>query len=431
LFNTGDVLTAAQVNTYLNEQTVMVFADSAARTTALTSVLAEGMVSYLQDTNAVEVYNGTAWVSIAADQTPLTTKGDLFTFSTVDARLAVGNSGETLVADSAATTGLRWQGNYAAGKNKIINGAFDIWQRGTSFTNQTTNAFTADRWRVTSSNSTIDVTQSTFTPGTAPVAGYEGQYFATLAAEATDTDARFQQAIEDVRTFAGQTITVSFWAKSTVTTDALRWIRYQQSFGSGGSSVVNTDSAAITLTSSWVRYSVNIAVPSISSKTIGTGSFVNIIFGLKASTAQTLDLWGVQVEAGNVATAFQTATGTLQGELAACQRYYFRINGGQAFYPLTTGGFSNTTTTILAVTPFPTEMRIAPTALEQSGTAANYGINESGGGYTCSAVPGFNAATKTSGAVQFTVASGLTIGRGAWGRNDNNSTAFLAWSAEL
>jgi hypothetical protein len=66
LFQTGDVLTAAQVNTYLNEQTVMVFASATARTSALTSVLAEGMVSYLQDTNAVEVYDGSAWVGIGA-----------------------------------------------------------------------------------------------------------------------------------------------------------------------------------------------------------------------------------------------------------------------------------------------------------------------------------------------------------------------------
>ena len=65
LFNTGDVLTAAQVNTYLQEQTVMVFASSAARTSALSGVLAEGMVSYLQDTNAVEVYNGSAWVGVS------------------------------------------------------------------------------------------------------------------------------------------------------------------------------------------------------------------------------------------------------------------------------------------------------------------------------------------------------------------------------
>jgi len=65
LFNTGDVLTAAQVNTYLQEQTVMVFANSTARTTALSGVLAEGMVSYLQDSNAVEVYNGSAWVGVS------------------------------------------------------------------------------------------------------------------------------------------------------------------------------------------------------------------------------------------------------------------------------------------------------------------------------------------------------------------------------
>jgi hypothetical protein len=78
LFNTGDVLTAAQVNTYLNEQTVMVFASSAARTSALTSVLAEGMVSYLQDTNSVEVYDGSAWVSIGSsgDITGITTGTD-------------------------------------------------------------------------------------------------------------------------------------------------------------------------------------------------------------------------------------------------------------------------------------------------------------------------------------------------------------------
>jgi len=66
LFNTGDVLTAAQVNTYLQEQVVMVFADAAARTTALSGVLAEGMMSYLKDTNAVEKYDGSAWTAIAA-----------------------------------------------------------------------------------------------------------------------------------------------------------------------------------------------------------------------------------------------------------------------------------------------------------------------------------------------------------------------------
>ena len=147
LFNTGDVLTAAQVNTYLQEQTVMVFASSAARTSALSGVLAEGMVSYLQDTNAVEVYNGSAWVGVsgAGDVTevqagtgisvasgtgpiPVVTntmatavdaKGDLIVGTGADtfARLAVGTNGHTLVADSGAATGLA----YSAGIPVVLN----------------------------------------------------------------------------------------------------------------------------------------------------------------------------------------------------------------------------------------------------------------------------------------------------------------------
>jgi hypothetical protein len=116
LFATGDVLTAAQVNTYLNEQTVMVFADSAARTTALSGVLAEGMMSYLQDTDSVEVYDGTSWTAVGGGSSPLTTKGDLYTFSTVDARLGVGANGTVLTADSAETTGLKWAAPAAGGK---------------------------------------------------------------------------------------------------------------------------------------------------------------------------------------------------------------------------------------------------------------------------------------------------------------------------
>lgn len=139
LFNTGDVLTAAQVNTYLQEQTVMVFASSTARTTALSGVLAEGMVSYLQDTNAVEVYNGSAWVGVsgAGDVTevqagtgisvasgtgpiPVVTntmataidaKGDLVVGTGADsfARLAVGGTnGHSLQVDSSTATGLKW-----------------------------------------------------------------------------------------------------------------------------------------------------------------------------------------------------------------------------------------------------------------------------------------------------------------------------------
>ena len=97
LFNTGDVLTAAQVNTYLMQQSVMVFANSTARTTALSGVLAEGMLSYLQDTNAVEKYDGSSWAAIAAGDIEGVTAGTGLTGG--------GTSGTvTLAIDSTVAT---------------------------------------------------------------------------------------------------------------------------------------------------------------------------------------------------------------------------------------------------------------------------------------------------------------------------------------
>jgi len=65
LFSTGEVLTAANVNSYLMNQTVMVFASAAARTTALSGVLAEGMISYRTDSHILEYYTGSAWSAVS------------------------------------------------------------------------------------------------------------------------------------------------------------------------------------------------------------------------------------------------------------------------------------------------------------------------------------------------------------------------------
>jgi hypothetical protein len=216
---------------------------------------------------------------------------------------------------------------FIAGKNKIINGDFGIWQRGTTWTDPAFGTYTSDRYYVGNDGTgSKTFSRQTFAAGTAPVSGYEGTYFfraSQTTAGSGGTYSIFGQKIEDVRTYSGQTVTLSFWAKSAATSSVAVTVR--QDFGSGGSGSVDTTILASTATTTgWVRYTGTVAIPSISGKTIGTGSNLTVIFSLPINTTYTLDFWGIQLEAGSVATPFTTATGTTQGELAACQRY-FRI----------------------------------------------------------------------------------------------------------
>jgi len=310
------------INGVLLERGVDYVATTGTTITGLTALVASDIATVVSPSS----FN----VANAIPLSTVTAKGDLIvgTGASTETALNVGADGTTLVANSSSSTGVAWAGPLlAAGKNKIINGDFGIWQRGTSFSNPAAGTYTADRFVVwhDGSGATRTISQQAFTPGTAPVTGYEGSYFFRYDVSAVGTGNTYQNIeypIENVRTLAGQTATISFWAKAASSRN-LSFI-FAQQFGSGGSSDVTFGSTTVALTTSWQRFTTTVSVPSISGKTIGGNTNqLHIYFQLGAlSGITTVDLWGVQVEAGSVATTFQTATGTLQGELAACQRYY-------------------------------------------------------------------------------------------------------------
>jgi ribosomal protein L27 len=324
-----------------------------------------------------------------------------------------------------------WNVGYGqAGKNKIINGNFGIWQRGTSFTPATgVGAYTADRYFVNCNFSagTATFSQQTFTPGTAPVAGYEGTYFHRIAAASTTSYFEISQKIEDVRTNAGQTVTVSFYAKQSASIGISLLVR--QNFGSGGSANVD-QSVAPTITSSWARYSYTFTLGSMTGKTIGAGSYVQMyLYTTGAVTgSMTFDTWGWQVEYGSVATPFQIATATYATELAACQRYYQVVASGTIKAICNATGY--TSTGAYGVYNTKVTMRAAPTISQVSGSDyyGCYGNNNAGD--TFNSFSALSAATPDQ--VRFDVTSGISITQGySYWFETTNASAFLAVQAEL
>ena len=314
---------------------------------------------------------------------------------------------------------------FAAGKNKIINGDFGIWQRGTSFNNLV--GFFADRFQIVPSGSVTSMTtsQQGFTLGAAPVAGYEASFFArnTITTVGSLTNLDIQQRIEDVRTFAGQTVTLSFWAKGDSARSSIVYL--VQNFGSGGSSEVYTTTPTLSITTSWVRYSFTLPVASISGKTIGVGSFLGIGIRQVVAAGSVLDIWGVQLEAGSVATPFTTATGTIQGELAACQRYYFRTTlAADLVAPFTCAAYS--TTGAYSIMNAKVTMRTIPLSVDYSNIRLTDGVNA----YPITDLGLWGVGTQDALGLLATGASGLTQYR-FYILTANSSGGFIGLSAEL
>jgi hypothetical protein len=331
---------------------------------------------------------------------------------------------------------------FTAGKNAILNGDFSVNQR--AFTSTTTNeAFGFDRWLIGSVNGTTTYTAQTFTPGTAPVAGYEGTNFARLATTGQGVNSLgvLIQRIENGRTFAGQTVTVSFWAKAASGTPQIS-TNFLRNYGTGGSpsSQEYTNTAVkTTLSTSWARYTVTLAIPSVSGKTFGTTANTSYLAlyqfvsdsltpgsGSLGAQNVTIDFWGVQVEAGSTATAFQTATGTIQGELAMCQRYFYRMGGLINFEYFGIGASVSSTVTIGYASPKVT-LRSTPTLTFT--TASNYRVVDGTSSTTATSV---NAEELSANNISFAFnASGFTIGRACRMISNNTTNGYIDISSEL
>ena len=303
-------------------------------------------------------------------------------------------------------------------RNAIINGNFDVWQRGTSITSNNSIDYIADRW-ATFANGDITTSRQSFTAGQTDVPN-EPVYFVRWDVNTYASGDNYFQKLEDVRTLAGQTATISFYAKAdTAITIRPRFI---QNFGSGGSAEVVTAVDVANVTTSWQKFTITTSIPSISGKTIGTASYLEIeLLRITDSFTGYIDLAQVQLEVGDTATPFEHRS--YGDELARCQRYYYKWQSPTAYSFIATGYAYQSTDANIPIL-LPQELRANPTFSSSGNFRICSGACFTGptlslgrGGYNSSSI----VATTT----------GLTTGD-AYALGDNNDpTAYLAFDAEL
>ena len=322
--------------------------------------------------------------------------------------------------------------------NPIINSAFQIWQRGTSIAaTGTGTTYGADRWQpyrnaaggTMSRQVTGDTTNLPFV-----------QYCARIARDSGNTSTTailLDTAFESVNSipYAGKTVTFSFYARAGANYSAtssglvatlLSGTGTDQNSLSGFTGAANVIQQTATLTTTWQRFTY--------SGTVGaTATQLGLRFSFTptgtAGAADYYEVTGVQLEVGSVATPFKTYAGTIQGELAACQRYYWRNTTG-ANYGYFTTGYADSTTTSRFYIQFPVTMRTIPTALDYSSGIMIEATP--GAGLTPSTITLISGTVGNSGtAVSANFASGLTQYRPYALLANNTPTAYLGFTAEL
>lgn len=308
-------------------------------------------------------------------------------------------------------------------KNRIFNSQMQIAQRATSATITAGSTIaagysTVDRFYVYCTGANVTAAQVAGSGAT------KNRLQITGAASVTAIGVG--QRIESLNSYdlASSVATLSVdLANSLLTT--VTWTAYYantaDTFGTLASPTrTQISTGTFTVNSTVTRYNAQITIPAAATRGI------EIVFTVGAQISGTWTIGNVQLEEGSTATSFDYRSyGT---ELNLCQRYYYKHQG-------TTGtrfsiSFNSTTTNAAGWVPFIVPMRIAPTALEQTGTAGDYSVAYLNTGATCTSVPTFNNADTLGSTVSFITSAVLTAGQGSQMYSGNNN-GYLAWSAEL
>jgi hypothetical protein len=378
-----------------------------------------------------------AWVTSddanAIQNSIVDAKGDLIAASANDtpARIAVGNNGETLVADSSTSTGLRYQAPVQ--QNPIINSAFQIWQRGTSISYSNNQAYSADRWLAQLPGTGTVSRQVTGDTTNLPNIQYCARVQRT-SGQTTTTGHFLYQNFESVNSipFTGKTVTYSFYARKgtnySATSNALVANLYSgtgtdQNVLSSYTGFATVATTTATLTATWQRFSVTGTVATSATELALGFSFTPTG---TAGADDYFEVTGVQLEVGSVATPFKTYAGTIQGELAACQRYYFKATASSAYTTFGVGANYSTTATQIHVN-HPVQMRIGPASVDYS----TLGLVNSIGGIVTFTTLTLSFTGPLTSMLGVTGASGLVAGYANLLLANNSTSGYLAFSSEL